>query len=162
MLLDFKPEESINKSSLVRVLIVDDFKPWLKRVTDMLGSDPILQIVGTALDGPEAIAQALFLKPDLVLMDIGLPSMSGIEAARQIISLIPDIKIIFVSVNMAPEIAHAAFAVGGRAYVIKPNAYRELSFAIKAVLGGMRYVGRGLPDFDVPGTLDTQPAWGNC
>ena len=142
-------------SSLIRVLVVDDFKPWLTRVTEMLGSEPGVQIVGTALDGPEAIAQAQTLRPDLVLMDVGLPGMSGIEAARQIISLIPDIKIIFVSLSMDPEIVQAAIAVGGRGYIVKPNGNSAFLFAIKAAVGRKRNVCRELPDVDVPETMGT-------
>jgi DNA-binding NarL/FixJ family response regulator len=145
----------MNKSSVVRVLVVDDFQPWLRFVTKMLGSEVGVQIVGTALNGPEAIAQASILRPDLVLMDVGLPNMSGIEAARHIISLNSNTKIIFVSLITDPEIVQAAFAVGGWGYIVKSNTHSELLVAMKTVVEGKRYVGRGLPGFNVTGTTDT-------
>ena len=139
----------MNKTSPVRVLVVDDFKPWLSAVNAVFANEVGIQIVGTAVDGPEAIARADVLRPDLVLMDIGLPSMSGIEAAWQIIDLVPDTKIVFVTQRTEPELVQAAFAVGGRGYVLKSGARSELLLAIKAVAEGKRYISRDLSGYDI-------------
>jgi DNA-binding NarL/FixJ family response regulator len=148
-------EGTINKTSRVRVLVVGDFKTWLRSMTETLSSESGVQVVGTALDGPEAIAQAQSLRPDLVLMDVGLPGMSGIQTAWKIVSLIPTIKILFVSLSSDREIVQAAFAVGGHGCITKPNAYGELLVAIKVVLAGKRYVDCDLPGFNATQALDT-------
>lgn len=130
------------KKSQIRILVVDDFKPWLSLVKAMLADEPDMHIVATALDGPEAVAKAQSLHPDLILMDINLPTMYGIEAARKIIRLSPETKIIFVSVEKEPELVKSAFAAGGRGYINKLDVERELLSAMKAVARGERYVSR--------------------
>ena len=132
---------SIRKPA-VRVLVVDDFEPWLNFVKAALYQEPSMQIVGTAPDGLEAVAKARVLQPDLILMDINLQEMCGIEAARQIIRLLPDVKIIFVSVESEPELVRSALAAGGRGYINKLDVERELLSALKAVAQGKRYVSR--------------------
>lgn len=131
-----------SKNSQVRILVVDDFKPWLSLVKAMLATEPDMHIVATALDGPEAVAKAQSLHPDLILMDVNLPTICGIEAARQIIRLFPEAKIIFVSVETEPELVKSALATGGRGYINKLDVERELLSAIKAVSHGERYVSR--------------------
>jgi DNA-binding NarL/FixJ family response regulator len=145
----------MDMSSPVRVLVVDDFKPWLSAVNAVFANEVGVQIVGTAVDGPEAIARAEVLRPDLILMDISLPFMSGIEAAWQIIDLVPDIKIIFLTERTEPELVQAAFAVGGRGYVLKSSARCELLSAIKAVVEGKRYIARDLGGYDITNNMDT-------
>jgi two-component system response regulator NreC len=131
-----------SKNSQVRILVVDDFKPWLSLVNAMLAEEPDMHIVATALDGPQAVAKAQSLHPDLILMDINLQEMCGIEVARQIIRLLPDVKIIFVSVESEPEYVRSALAAGGRGYINKLDVERELLSAMKAVAHGERYVSR--------------------
>ena len=131
-----------SKNSQVRVLVVDDFKPWLSLVKTMLADESDMHIVATALDGPEAVAKARSVHPDLILMDINLPTMCGIEAALQIIRMSPEAKIIFVSVETEPELVRAALAAGGRGFINKLDVERELLSAMKAVAHGKRYVSR--------------------
>jgi two-component system, NarL family, nitrate/nitrite response regulator NarL len=141
-------EAFTGRTSPVHVLIVDDFKPWLDFVHKLLDNVPDLRIVGVAFDGDEAITQAQLLRPDLVLMDISLPLTSGLDAARQIIRLVPDSRIIFVSQKSEPVLVQAAIAAGGRGYVVKLDVCRELLLAMEAVVEGKRYFSRGLLDFD--------------
>ncbi len=131
-----------SKESVVRVLVVDDFKPWLSLVKAMLENEPGMRIVGIALDGSEAVAKAHALQPDLILMDINLPKLNGIEAARQISRQVPEAKIIFVSVESEPELARSALAAGVRGYVNKLDVEKELLSAMKAVASGKLYVSR--------------------
>jgi len=81
----------------VRILVVDDFERFRQFVVELLGKRPELQVVGEASDGLEALQKAIELRPDLILLDIGLPSLNGIEVARQMRSFVPDSKIIFLT-----------------------------------------------------------------
>jgi DNA-binding NarL/FixJ family response regulator len=96
-------------------------------------------VVGEASDGVQAVKMAEELRPGLILLDIALPNLNGIEAARQIRSVSPSSKLIFVTQNRSLEIMQAAFCLGAVAYLLKSDA-RELPFAIEAVLKGEQYV----------------------
>ena len=128
----------------VRILVVDDFKPWLDFLNKFFEQKNGMIIVGTALDGPEAILQAQALQPDLILMDVNLPRLSGIEATREIIRLLPDAKILFVSQYRETAMVQTAIAAGGYGYVLKLDAGSELVPAMAAVAQGKRYFSRGL------------------
>ena len=131
-------------SASVRVLVVDDYKPWHDFVSTMLRCQPELQIIGRVSDGLEAVKQAQQLQPDLILLDIGLPTLNGIEAARRIQELSPTPKILFVSENRSADIAEEALRTGAGGYVIKSNAAGELLSAIKVVLAGKRFISASL------------------
>lgn len=120
----------------VQVLVVDDYEPWRRFAASTLQKRPELEIVGEAADGVLAVEKAKALQPDLILLDIGLPSQNGIEAARQIRKLSPKSKIIFVSENRSVELVHEVARAGARGYVVKSNAGSELLPAITAVLEG--------------------------
>jgi DNA-binding NarL/FixJ family response regulator len=124
----------------VRILAVDDFELFHQFVRSIMAESPELQIVGDASDGLEAVQKAVELKPDLILMDIGLPSLNGIEAARQIRKLVPESKIIFLSQESSAEVVQEAMGVGAAGYVIKVMAGRELLTAVGAVLTGKKFV----------------------
>jgi CheY-like chemotaxis protein len=131
-----------------RVLVVDDYEPWRRTVSATLLKKPELQVAGEATDGLEAVQKAKELQPDLILMDIGLPNLNGIEAARRIFRSVPDTKILFVSEERSAEIADEALRTGGCAYVIKSHATSELLPAIEAALQGKRFVSTTLPSLD--------------
>lgn len=145
-------EAITGKTSPVRVLVVDDFKPWMNFVQTVLEKVPGFRIVGVAFDGAEAILQSQLLRPDLVLIDISLPLMNGIDAARHIIRLVPDSRIIFVSQKCEPSVVQAAFAAGGQGYVAKFDVVGELLQAMEAVVEGKRYFSRKLLDLDLTET----------
>ena len=109
-------------------------------VRSMLGPHEQLQIVGEAVDGSEAVHKARALKPDLVLLDIGLPVLSGIDAAGQISKATPNAKILFVTQNKHADVMSAALSDGARGYVFKTHARRDLVPAIEAVLSGGMFV----------------------
>ena len=119
-----------------RVLVVDDFDPWRRFASTALQRQPDMQIVGEASDGPVAVQKAQQLQPDLILLDIGLPGLNGIQASRRIRELSPKSKILFVTENHSPETAREAVRAGAHGYVVKSSAGSELLPAIRAVLRG--------------------------
>ena len=94
------------------------------------------QVIAEASDGSEAIQKAEELKPDLIVVDVGLPKLNGIEAARKIRQLSPSSKIVFLSLNKNLEVVRAALSTGAQGYVHKTDARRELLPAVDAVLRG--------------------------
>ena len=143
--------------SSIRVLVVDDYEPWHRFVSTMLQQQQELRIVGQVRDGLEAVQQARELYPDLILLDIGLPTINGLEAARRICKCAPQSKILFVSENRSPEIAEEALGTGAGGYLVKSDAAKELLSAINAVLEGKRFISASLAGhFLAAMTLSTQ------
>jgi DNA-binding NarL/FixJ family response regulator len=136
-----QPEEKWRSDlSLIRILVVDDFKDWVRQVRLLLQSCAEWQVIAEASDGSEAVQKAEELKPDLILLDIGLPKLNGIEAARQIRQRSPSSKIIFLSQNSDLHIVRAALDTGALGYVRKIDAGRELLPAVDAVLRGEQFI----------------------
>lgn len=131
-------------SRSIRVLVVDDYKPWQTLVVSLLKQEPSLSIVGEASDGLEAVLMAEQLQPDLILLDIGLPHLTGLEAARRIRKVSPSSKIIFVSENRSRTVAEQTLTDGAEGYVVKSAAGSDLLSAINAVLQGKRFVSASL------------------
>ena len=119
---------------MIRILVVDDFYPWLGAVKRILSADPELLVVGTALSGPEALEQIPRLAPDLVLLDVEMPEMDGLQVAREIARVAPGTRVIFVSALDCPEVIRAAHKAGASGYVHKLNAGANLVRAIRAAL----------------------------
>ncbi len=128
----------------IRVLIVEDHEPWSHFISTTLQKQPDLVVSGQVCDGLEAVQQAEELQPDLILLDIGLPTINGIEAARRIRGVSPGSKILFVSETRSLEIAEEALNTGAGGYVLKSDAATELLPAIKAVLEGKRFISASL------------------
>lgn len=128
----------------MRVLIVDDHEPWRRFASRTLLKQPELQVIREVSDGSDAVQQAQQLQPDLILLDIGLPTMDGIEASRHIREVSPTSKILFVSENRSPDIVEAALSNGAAGYVVKSDAGNELLPAIKAALEGKRFISTSL------------------
>ncbi|HLY40116.1 MAG TPA: response regulator transcription factor [Terracidiphilus sp.] len=121
-----------------RVLLGDDHALMLEGLTRLLV--PEFEIVGTAADGRSLVSEAERLKPDVIVLDIGMPEMNGIEAARQLNRSLPSAKIVFITQQLDPAYVHAAFTAGARAYVAKQCASRELVQAIHYALDQLYYV----------------------
>jgi DNA-binding NarL/FixJ family response regulator len=132
------------ETSTIRVLVVDDYEPWRLLVRSILGKESELRVIGEASDGLEAIQKAEELQPDLILLDIGLPKLNGIAAARSIRLLAPFSRIIFVSQTRSSDIVHEALGTGGNAYVVKANGATELLPAVAAVLQEKQFVSANL------------------
>jgi two-component system nitrate/nitrite response regulator NarL len=125
---------SKSETAPATILVVDDYPGWLARVRSMLQAVPEWKIIFEAADGQEGVRKAAELHPDIVLLDIGLPHLNGIEAAKQIRQDSPESKVIFVTTNSIPDIKTAAMETGAVAYVLKQNAATELIAAIAAAL----------------------------
>jgi len=147
-------------TSSTRILVVDDYEPWRRFISSTLQQFPELQLIGEACDGLEAVRKTQALQPDLVLLDIGLPKLNGIEAARQIRQLSARPKILFVSQNHSADIAHAAMQSGATGYLAKSDAVGELLAAVQAVLQGKRFVSRSVAGSDFMEALDTRTSEG--
>lgn len=128
------------RNPLVSVLVVDDYEPFRSFLRKTLEASPELKVIGEASNGFEAVEKARTLLPDLILLDIGLPTVNGIEAAHQISKHVPAAKILFVSQDIDPDVVAAALSNGAKGYVWKHEACRDLAVAVKAVLGGAHFV----------------------
>jgi DNA-binding NarL/FixJ family response regulator len=126
--------------SSVRILVVEDFEPFLTLMRAVLEQKPRLHIVAEASDGLEAVQKAADLKPDLILFDIGLPLLNGIDAARLIRKLAPDSKILFVSQESSHDVVREALDLGASGYVVKTRLGSDLLTAIEAILQGNNFV----------------------
>lgn len=122
------------------VLVVEDYEPFRRFIVSKLESQPQLRILSEVCDGVEAVEKAKELQPDLILLDIGLPTLNGIAAARQIQHLSPKSKILFVTENRSSDVAEEALRAGGLGYVLKSDAENDLVSGIDAVLSGKRFV----------------------
>jgi len=126
--------------STVRILVVDDFEMFRQFVVELLGKRSEFQIVGEASDGLEALQKAVELRPDLILLDISLPSLNGIEVARQMRSLVPESKIIFLTQESSSDVVQEALSLGAQGYVTKNMVPADLFAAVETVLSGMTFV----------------------
>jgi DNA-binding NarL/FixJ family response regulator len=121
-----------------RVLIADDHPSWLDRVTALLKSS--FDLVGVANDGQTLVSEARRLQPDLIVLDITMPILNGIEAAHEIHETRPDIKLVFLTVHEGPEYIRACFAEGGLGFVKKARLRRDLLLAIREALLGRTFI----------------------
>jgi DNA-binding NarL/FixJ family response regulator len=131
----------IPRSPLVRILLVEDFEPFRRFIRSQLQPRLDLEVIAEASDGLEAVHVAEQLQPDLILLDIGLPKLNGIEAARRIRKLCPESKIVFLSQESSADVIEEALNSGGTGYVVKTNAGSELLDAIDAIRTGGQFVG---------------------
>jgi DNA-binding NarL/FixJ family response regulator len=123
---------------LPRVLLADDHALLLGAYEKLLANE--CEIVGQVQDGRALVAAAEQLKPDLIVLDIAMPSLNGLEAGRQIKQKQKDIKLVFLTMNEDPDLAAAAFRSGASGYLIKRSAASELLTAIREVMRGRSYV----------------------
>jgi DNA-binding NarL/FixJ family response regulator len=131
-------------TSSIRILVVDDFEPLRQEICSILQTRPELRVVAEVGDGLEAVQKAQELKPDLILLDIGLPTLNGLQAAKRIRQVAPDAAIIFVTQQRDKDLVKAALSTGARGYVLKTDAGRELLPAVDAVLRGDHFVSPGV------------------
>ena len=128
----------------IRVLVVDDYELWRQQVCSILQTQPELLVVAEIADGLEAVQKAKEQQPDLILLDIGLPNLNGLDAARQIRQVAPDAKILFLTNNSDKDIVRAALGTGAQGYVLKTDVGRELLPAVAGILGGEDFVSSGI------------------
>ena len=121
-----------------RILLADDHLLLLGAFQRLL--EPEYAVVGAVTDGKALLESAMELKPDLIIVDVAMPRLSGLEAAHLIKQSMPKVKLMFLTMNHDPEIAAEAFRVGASAYLVKTSAASELLHAIREVLRGGSYV----------------------
>jgi DNA-binding response OmpR family regulator len=136
--------------SAFRVLVVEDFEPFRKHVRSALGATREYRIVGEAADGVDAVRKAGDLQPDLILLDVGLPRLSGLAAASQIRLAAPDSRLLFLSLESSHDVVREAFRVGAHGYVHKLSAHLDLLPAVRAVLAGKQFVSPDINFTDGP------------
>lgn len=135
----------MSKTATVRILLVDDFAPFRSYVRRILEEQPEWEVIGEAADGVAALRMVAELEPDLILLDIGMPRLNGIEVAQQIGAM--RFKIVFLTSHSSQELALLAMATGAIAYVVKWDADRDLPRAIRAAMEGKRFVSNRLSGY---------------
>ena len=121
-----------------RVLLADDHALLLGAYEKLLDGE--CEVVGQVADGRALVAAAEALKPDLIVLDITMPLLNGLEAGRQIKQRLRDVKLVFVTMNEDPDLAAEAFRSGASAYLLKRSAASELATAIREVMQGRSYI----------------------
>ena len=135
--------------SPTRILVVDDHEGWRREVCRLLQVRPEFQVIGEASDGSEAVQKAKALRPDLIVLDISLPELNGIEAARRILQFSPTSKIIFLSQYKYLDVVQAALSTGALGFVCKTDARRALLPAADAALRGKQFVSSSLEGYEL-------------
>jgi DNA-binding NarL/FixJ family response regulator len=125
-----------------RILLADDHALLLDGFCNLL--KPRYSVVGTVEDGKELVEAAIRLKPDLIILDITMPLVNGIDAAREIRKHLPQVKLLFVTMHTGPTYLQAALEVGANGYAVKSSSRKEILTAVEMVLGGGRYITPGL------------------
>src|SRR5262245_7021560 len=131
-----------------RVLIADDHRLLREAFARLLEAD--CEVVGAAADGRELLAAAPGLRPDVVVLDVAMPRLNGLDAARRLVQVMPGVKIIFLTMSEDPDVAAEAFRAGASGFLLKNSAASELLAAVREVSAGRSYVTplatRGLVD----------------
>ena len=130
----------------IEVILADDHQVLRDSLADVLANDAELVVVGQAEDGREALHLCRQLKPDVVVMDINMPELNGVEATRQITLDMPDVQIIILSMYATKEHIYQAFQAGARGYLLKETSVQELVEAIKKVAAGDRFLSQTLTE----------------
>jgi DNA-binding NarL/FixJ family response regulator len=133
--------------SVIQILIAEDFLPWQHFVLMKLQSQIDLRIISVATDGLEAVHKAKEVQPDLILMDLSLPGMNGIDATRQIRIHSPGSRILFLSEHADSNLIQAALDAGACGYILKSDSGSDLILGIRAVLLGQPFVSHSLTNW---------------
>ena len=132
------------ETSVIRVLVVDDFEPWRRYICSTLQKDPQFEIIGEESDGLQAVRKANETQPDLILLDVALPTLNGIAALQQILQCSPKSKILLMSVERSCDVADEGLRNGAAGYVVKADAANDLSSALEAILQNRQFVSRSV------------------
>jgi DNA-binding NarL/FixJ family response regulator len=141
-------------SQKVRIVIAEDHTILREGLRSLLSSDPNFEIVGEAEDGREAIRCVEKLKPDLILTDLSMPRMNGMEAIKEIRRISPVTKILVLTVHKAEEYILATFRSGADGYLLKDSTHAELVMAVKKVLSGKQYISPEISEKVIEGYLE--------
>ena len=141
-------------SEKVRIVIAEDHTILREGLRSLLSSNANFEVVGEAGDGREAIRQAKKLKPDLILSDLSMPRMNGMEAIKEIKRESPATKILVLTVHRAEEYILATFRAGADGYLLKDSTHSELLMAVKKVLSGTRYISPEISEKVIEGYIE--------
>ena len=122
------------------ILLVDDHRIVREGLRTLLGQQPDLEVVGEAADGRDAVAQARLLKPDVIVMDIAMPELNGVEATRLILAELPTARIVALSMYADRRFVAEILRAGALGYVLKDGAFEELALAIRTITEGKTYL----------------------
>jgi DNA-binding NarL/FixJ family response regulator len=142
----------------LKLLVADDHEIVRKGVRCLLDAQPGWQVMAEASNGREAVEQAKWLKPDVAILDIGMPSLNGLEAARQILKNDPHIKIVILTMHDSDSLVREVLKMGARGYVSKTDAMRDLVTAINAVRSGDTFFTAKVAEVVLEGYLDKSEA----
>lgn len=146
--------EGKDMSDKIRVLLVDDHAMLRKGMVLLLGEEDDVEVIGEASDGEQAIEQARALKPDVVVMDISMPKLNGVEATRKIVAESPASKIIALSIHSAKQVVDDMLSAGAVGYVLKESVPEELLQGIRAVMRGDMYLSSAITGTVVSGYVE--------
>jgi two-component system response regulator NreC len=117
----------------IKLLVADDHKIFRQGIKKLLEEEPDLQVAGEAADGRDAVKKATELKPDVILMDITMSTLNGLEATKQIKKVLPDVRVIMVTMHKNEEYVLQSFQAGASGYILKEGAVEELVSAIRSI-----------------------------
>ncbi len=145
----------------VTILLVDDHRIIREGLRALLRTDPAFEVVGEAENGREAVRLARALAPDVVIMDVTMPDLNGIDATLRVKGDRPETRVIALSVHTDPSFADEMLKAGAEGYVVKSSAFDNLAEAIRRVMAGQIYLSPGLADAAVGAYLARQPERGS-
>ena len=128
----------------IRVFVVDDHPLMRDSLRALLEQQPDMEVVGEAADGPAAVRRVRQCRPDVVVMDVGLPGLSGIEVTHRVVADVPDIKVLGLSVHSDRRYVLSMLKAGASGYVLKDDAFDDLVVAVRAVVENETYLSPGL------------------
>lgn len=140
----------------IRVLIADDHTLVAEGLRALIAAQPDLEVVGQAGDGRAALRLAIELAPDIAVLDLSMPEMNGIEAARAIRARLPATRVVMVSMHSSPEYVQRALEAGALGYLVKRSASRELIAALRAVHAGRRFFGENIAESVIARYVDSE------
>ena len=138
----------------IKVVIADDHQLFREGLVNLLASAPDIEVIAQAKDGKDAMEKTFQLKPDVVLIDIGMPQMNGIDATRQLKKEMPEVKIIAVSMHSDRQYVKGILEAGADGYLLKNCTYHQLTDAIQSVFSGKKILSEDITDLVIKGYLE--------
>jgi DNA-binding NarL/FixJ family response regulator len=142
----------------IRVFVADDHAIVRDGLVTLMSSQPDIEVVGTACNGREALTEVRRIKPEVVVLDISMPELDGIEAARQILANEPGMRIVMLSMHAGSQHVFHALEAGARGYLLKESAAKEVIEAVRVVSLGRRYLSPKVAEIMADGLSDRQPS----
>lgn len=142
----------------IRILLVDDHKIVRDGLRALIEKQPCMEVVAEAAEGRTAVRRAQDLSPDVVIMDVGMPDLNGIEATRQIVAKVPGVKVIALSMHSDRRFVVGMLSAGASGYLLKDCAFEELVSAVQTVAAGQGYLSPGITDIVIENAVRTSTA----